>query len=95
MSPCLCYENVCLGGGNATEGNLFVNEQPICDDYWTREDAEGVCRQIGLAGGTHVEKSGYKENYILITVGSYFIFPSNLRTPFICHAECYNVWFFS
>ena len=64
MSPCFCYGKICLGGGSATEGNVFVNGQPICDDHWSSEDAEVVCRQIGLAGGTHVESSGYKGNYI-------------------------------
>ena len=45
--------------GKLCEGRLeiFLNGEwgSICDDYWTPEDADVACRQLGFAGGSVVE----------------------------------------
>ncbi|MYD94593.1 MAG: hypothetical protein F4Y02_13080, partial [Chloroflexi bacterium] len=45
--------------GNLCEGRLeiFLNGEwgSICDDYWTPEDADVACRQLGFAGGSVLE----------------------------------------
>ena len=34
-------------GGSSSEGNLYVNGQPVCDDYWDNADARVTCRMLG------------------------------------------------
>ena len=37
-----------LRGGNVpTEGNVFVDGQPVCDDSWDLSDAVVTCRMLG------------------------------------------------
>ena len=36
-----------LRGGSSSEGNVFVNGEPVCDDQWDRRDASVVCRMLG------------------------------------------------
>ena len=31
-------------GSNPREGNLFINGEPVCDDYWDMTDANVACR---------------------------------------------------
>ena len=35
------------GGSNTNEGNLFIYNQPVCDDYWDLRDAYVACRMLG------------------------------------------------
>ena len=35
------------GGSSASEGNVFINGQPVCDDYWDSRDARVACRMLG------------------------------------------------
>ena len=65
--PCHCYGNICLGGGGPTEGNVFVDGQPVCNHCWdginrgdgyetcmkkmSNNNANVVCRNIGLGVG--------------------------------------------
>jgi len=44
-------ENITLLGGNTTEGNVYLNGQPICDTWWGNEEATVVCRKLGFDYG--------------------------------------------
>ena len=71
--PCKCFSNVCLGGGGASEGNVYVNGFSICNHCWdgihNGEDYEAcdnwqndknarvICKQLGFQNG-HVDISG-------------------------------------
>ena len=35
------------GGSNSNEGNLFIYNLPVCDDYWDLRDAYVACRMLG------------------------------------------------
>ena len=36
------------GGSHHTEGNVFVNGKPVCDDMWDEKDATVACRMLGF-----------------------------------------------
>ena len=36
------------GGSRRTEGNVFVNGKPVCDDMWDKKDATVACRMLGF-----------------------------------------------
>ena len=48
------FVQVRLMGGH--EGNVFINNQPVCDDFWDEADASVVCKMLGYSGG--VPKTG-------------------------------------
>ena len=35
------------GGSFPSEGNVFVNGKPVCDDLWDNNDATVACRMLG------------------------------------------------
>lgn len=37
-----------IGGTNDSEGNVFIDGRPVCDDHWSYEDAKVACRQFGF-----------------------------------------------
>jgi hypothetical protein len=37
------------GGATAAEGNLYVNQQPVCDDGWSEAAAGVVCRMLNFS----------------------------------------------
>jgi hypothetical protein len=66
--PCLVQEVE----GNHTEGNLYINGKPVCDDDWGEEEAEVACRQLGFPGGarTFTSSSHYGQVATNFTAGS-------------------------
>ena len=46
-SKCKQVGGLCLSGGaNMWEGNVFFDGQPVCDDFWTMEEAALVCKAL-------------------------------------------------
>ena len=35
------------GGSIPEEGNLYINNRPVCDDHWDLKDADVACRMMG------------------------------------------------
>ena len=35
------------GGSVPTEGNVFLNGKPVCDDKWDKKDATVACHMLG------------------------------------------------
>ena len=48
-----------VGGPNIYEGNVLVNNRPICDDSWDDTDASVVCRMLGYGSGFATYRSEY------------------------------------
>ena len=45
------------GGSSQSEGNVLVNGRPVCDDYWSDENAGVICKMLGYAGGVGISGS--------------------------------------
>ena len=60
-----------IGGSSESEGNVLINGQPICDDYWDSNDATVVCRMLGYQLGIATTESEFGdvwENFIMDNV---------------------------
>jgi len=57
----ICDVNIVslIGGNSVLEGNVFVDGKPVCDDYWGRNDAKVVCRELGFSGVVTYKKRSY------------------------------------
>jgi len=40
-----------VGGSGPHAGNVMIRGQPVCDDHWTQENADVVCRQLDYMYG--------------------------------------------
>ena len=49
--------SVLIGGVKDSEGNIFIDGKPICDDYWDLNDAKVACRQLGFANAVNATQS--------------------------------------
>ena len=48
-SKCKTVSGLCLSGGsNMWEGNVFFDGQPVCDDFWTIQEASLVCSSLSF-----------------------------------------------
>jgi hypothetical protein len=48
-----------VGGSSVTEGNVYINGLPVCDDFWSQNDAIVICRMLGFVGGTPTVQSHF------------------------------------
>lgn len=52
-----------MGGRNASEGRVEVTRNgtwgTVCDDSWTKQDADVVCRQLGYERATAAYSNAY------------------------------------
>ena len=46
-----------IGGTKGSEGNVFINGKPVCDDYWDLNDAKVACRQLGFENAVRATQS--------------------------------------
>ena len=45
-----------IGGTKDSEGNVFIDGKPVCDDNWDLNDAKVACRQFGFANAVRATK---------------------------------------
>jgi len=46
-------------GTKSSEGNVYLNRQPICNDHWDTNDASVVCRVLGYDDGQAANYSAF------------------------------------
>ena len=42
-----------IGGAKDSEGNVFIDGKPVCDDYWDLNNAIVACRQLGFSNAVN------------------------------------------
>ena len=47
----------------ASEGNVYIDGKPICDDGWDKNAAIVACRMLGFSDGEPTQQSAYGEVY--------------------------------
>ena len=52
----VCVGDLCLFGGDATSGNLYIRGKPVCDDSWSITNAKVVCREMGFIRAVRATK---------------------------------------
>ena len=45
----------------ASEGNVYIDGKPICDDGWDKNAAIVACRMLGYSDGSPTQQSAYGE----------------------------------
>jgi hypothetical protein len=48
-----------VGGSSVTEGNVYIDGRPVCDDFWSQNDAIVICKMLGFVGGTPTVQSHF------------------------------------
>ena len=46
-----------IGGTKDSEGNIFIDGKPVCDDNWDLNDAKVACRQFGFRNAVRATTS--------------------------------------
>jgi len=50
-----CNASICLhGGDHSSEGDIFIDGLPVCDDSWGLREGTVACRQLGFPGVSEV-----------------------------------------
>ena len=78
-----------IGGTKGSEGNVFIDGKPVCDDYWDLNDAEVACRQFGFSNAVRATagkdtKFSLFDNLFL----GIFVYPTSLFRINFC--PCFN-----
>ena len=55
--------NSSADGIPASEGNVYIDGKPICDDGWDKNAAIVACRMLGYSDGEPTQQSAYGEVY--------------------------------
>eukprot|EP00397_Hematodinium_sp_SG-2012_P052514 GEMP01062115.1.p1 GENE.GEMP01062115.1~~GEMP01062115.1.p1 ORF type:complete len:372 (+),score=40.39 GEMP01062115.1:199-1314(+) len=56
---CSCPGLVLIGSNSKSEGNVYVDDLPVCDDNWNNNAALVVCKMLGYGAGRSVIQSHF------------------------------------
>jgi len=78
-------------GTEASEGNVYLNGQPICNDHWDTNDAAVVCRVLGYDDGQTANSSAFgavPNNFIMNSFGCFGDETSIWDCAYTTHSNC-------
>merc|ERR550534_1542792 len=78
-------------GAEASEGNVYLNGQPICNDHWDTNDAAVVCRVLGYDDGQTANSSAFgavPNNFIMNSFECFGDETSIWDCEYTTHSNC-------